>query len=224
MCSKPAQAKTCATNFRYPVFLDLGGKRCLVVGEGHEIAAKVNALEEAGAHIVCVNPRAEPAIAQLAAEGRIEWRQRELVASDLDDCFLVISSLEDNLAVFELAEARNILCNAVDDPGNCRFSFGSVHRQGELAMAISTNGLAPALAVRLREKLAREVGPEYGFLLEILKRVRPAIREGIKDFGKRRELWYRIVDSQALALLREGRNADAEALVDKMARDAMTSA
>jgi precorrin-2 dehydrogenase/sirohydrochlorin ferrochelatase len=132
----------------------------------------------------------------------------------------VIAGLEDNAPVFKLAEARNILCNAVDDPANCRFSFGSVHRQGELALAVSTNGWAPALAVRLREKLARDVGPEYGLLVDLLKRVRPAIREGISDFGKRRELWYRIVDSQALPLLREGRNGDAEALVDKMVGEA----
>jgi precorrin-2 dehydrogenase / sirohydrochlorin ferrochelatase len=215
------QAKARATNFRYPVFLDLSGKRCLVAGEGYEIAAKVGALEEAGAQTIYVSPRAEPSIAQLSREGRIEWRQREFIASDLEGCFLAISSLEDNAAVFQLAEERNILCNAVDDPANCRFSFGSVHRQGELAIAISTNGWAPALAVRLREKLAREVGPEYGLLVDILKGARPAIREGIGDFEKRREAWYRIVDSQALALLREGRNADAEELVDKIVRDAM---
>jgi len=220
--SSSSRASRLAPNFRFPVFLDLSGKQCLVVGHAFDIAAKVAALVEAGARTIYVNPHADPQIVQLAESGQVEWRQRDFVPSDLDGCFLVIAALANNAPLFQLAEARNILCNAVDDPAHCRFSFGSVHRQGELTLAISTNGWAPALAVRLREMLERELGPEYGTLLEALKRVRPEIQEGIADFDKRRELWYQIVDSNALTLLREGHNAEAEALVRKMVRDALT--
>ena len=58
----------------------------------------------------------------------------------------------------------------MDDPEHCRFSFGSIHRQGELTIAISTNGWAPAVAVRLKERFQREIGTEYGDFLELLKR------------------------------------------------------
>jgi siroheme synthase-like protein len=210
-------------NFRYPIFLDLGGKKCLVTGEGYELAFKVKNLVDCSADVTYVNPRAEPAIEALAAAGLLRWEQRDFVSADLDGCFLVITDREDNAEIFAQAEARSILCNSVDDPENCRFSFGSLHRQGDLTMAISTNGWAPAVAVRLKEWLQREVGPEYGELLKILKAVRPEITAGIADFGKRRELWYRIVDSDALAKLRAGEPDAVEADIRAMISSAINS-
>jgi len=210
-------------NFRYPIFLDLTGKKCLVTGEGYEIAGKVKALLDAGAEVVYVNPRTEPAIEALAAAGRIRWQQRDFVADDLDGCFLVISDREDNSEVFRVAEERNILCNSVDDPGHCRFSFGSVHRRGDLTIGISTNGGAPALAVRLRQRFEREIGPEYEELLEALKELRPEITARLKDFAARRELWYRMIDSNALGMLRRGEREDARRLLRQMLEEAVSS-
>jgi precorrin-2 dehydrogenase/sirohydrochlorin ferrochelatase len=152
-------------NFRYPVFLDLKDRKCLVTGAGYEVAFKVKNLVECAARVTYVNPSAEPAIEALAAAGLLRWEPRDFVASDLDGCFLVITDRAENAEIFALAEARGILCNSVDDPENCRFSFGSIHRQGDLTIAISTNGCAPAVAVRLKEWLQREVGSEYGDFL-----------------------------------------------------------
>jgi siroheme synthase-like protein len=180
-------------NFRYPIFLDVAGKKCLVLGDHPEIGAKIQALREAGAHV--------------------EWRPH-FEPLDLSECFLVITSLPDNAGIFRLCEERNILCNAVDDPEHCRFSFGSVHRDGDLTIAVSTNGVAPALAVRLRERIDREIGPEYGEFLNFLQAVRAEIAARIPDFKARRELWYRIVDSDALQLLRTGQSAAARSVID----------
>src|SRR5690348_6685657 len=96
-------------NFRYPVLLDLSGKTCWVVGEGHEGAAKVRGLVDAGATVRYVNPRAEPAIETLAAAGLISWEQREFEEHDLDGCFLAIADCEDNAGIFRLAEAHQVL-------------------------------------------------------------------------------------------------------------------
>ena len=208
-------------NFKYPVFLDLAGKKCLVTGEGYEVAFKVKNLVDCCAVVTYVNPNAEPSIEALAAAGLLHWEKRDFVASDLDDCFLVITDREDNADIFAMAEARHILCNSVDDPENCRFSFGSLHRQGDLTIAISTNGWAPAVAVRLKEWLQREVGPEYAELLKILKAVRPDITTRISDFGARRDLWYRIVDSDVLLWLRAGERDAAEAYIRQMVSQAI---
>jgi siroheme synthase-like protein len=203
-------------NFRFPVFLDLTGKRCLVTGEGYEVAGKVQALVDASAEVVYVNPQAEAAIEAMAAGGLIRWERRGFVDADLDGLFLVISDLEDNSAIFRMAEELGILCNCVDDPEHCRFSFGSIHRRGELTIAISTNGWAPAVAVRLKEKFQLEIGPEYTDFLELLKKVRPEITGRIKEFGARRELWYRIVDSEVLGMLGRGEKEEAERVVRGM--------
>jgi siroheme synthase-like protein len=208
-------------NFRYPIFLDLSGKTCLVVGEGHEIAAKVRGLADAGAKVRYVNPRAEAAIEALAAAGLISWERREFEERDLDGCFLAIADSEDNGEIFRLAEERRVLINAVDDPEHCRFSFGSVHRRGDLTIAISTNGAAPALAVRLRERLEREIGAEYGELLRMLQDARSEIGSRITDFSARRALWYRIVDSNILDKLRMGQQEEAERTLRQMIEEAV---
>lgn len=209
-------------NFRYPVFLDLAGKRCLVTGQGSELAGKVKGLVDASANVIYVNPFAEPAIQQLSAAGLMQWQARDFRPNDLDDCFLVITDRDENSEVFRLAEERRVLCNAVDDPQHCRFSFGSIHRQEDLTIAISTNGWAPALAVRLKEFLQRNVGPEYGQLIELLKEVRPEITARVPDFGARRDLWYRIVDSDVLAKLRDGNREAAVAAIREMIEAAVS--
>ena len=203
-------------NFRFPTFLDLCRKKCLVAGEGYEVAGKVQALVDASAEVVYVNPRAEPAIETLAAAGLIHWEKRDFLPADLSGCFLVITDGEDNSQIFRLAEEQRILCNSVDDPEHCRFSFGSIHRRGELTIAISTNGWAPAVAVRLKERFEREIGPEYADFLELLKQARPQIASRIASFAARRELWYRIVDSEALLMLQRGEKEPAATLIQQI--------
>ncbi len=207
-------------NFRFPVFLDLASKRCLVIGEGYEVAGKVKALIDSGARTLYINPTAAPEIQQWAALDLLTWKPRDFEQADLDGCFLVIADHLDNAVIFQLAEERGILCNSVDDPEHCRFSFGSVHRQGDLTIAISTNGWAPAVAVRLRQWVEREIGPEYGALLTLLKEARPEITKQITDFGRRRDLWYRIVDSDVLDKLRAGQAHAAATQVKRFISDA----
>jgi siroheme synthase-like protein len=210
-------------NFRYPIFLDLTGKRCLVAGEGYEVAFKIKNLVDCAAAVTYINPRAEPAIESLAVAGLLQWERRHFTPADLDGCSLVISDLEDNSTIFKLAESRGILCNSVDDPAHCRFSFGSLHRQGDLTIAISTNGWAPAVAVRLKEWLQREIGPEYGELLKMLKAVRPAITGRISDFAVRRDLWYRIVDCGFPNRIRAGESYAVEGEICKLVQEAINS-
>jgi precorrin-2 dehydrogenase/sirohydrochlorin ferrochelatase len=210
-------------NFRYPIFLDLTGKKCVVTGEGFEVAAKVRGLAEASADVWYINPRAVTEIEALASRGSIRWEAREFSPEDLDDCCLVITCSARNAEIFRMAEARKVLCNAVDDPANCRYSYGSIHRNGDLTIGISTNGIAPAIAVRLKQKFQREIGPEYGELLDQLRRIRPEIISRITDFEKRKQLWYAIADSEALALLKGGQHEAALRLIRQLIDAALSS-
>jgi siroheme synthase-like protein len=208
-------------NFRYPIFLDLTRKRCLVTGEGFEIAGKVRGLVDAGGDVVYVHPSIVPEIRALVDQELITWHARDFQPQDLDGCFLVITCGSHNAQIFALAEIRGILCNAVDDPKHCRYIYGSKVTRGELSIAISTNGTAPALAVRIKERLQAEIGPEYAAFLKIMREFRPQITASIKDFHRRRELWYQLVDSEILHLLKAGDPESAHRLARQLIEEAV---
>jgi siroheme synthase-like protein len=191
----------------YPVFLDLRGRRCVVVGGGALAEGKVAHLLEAGAEAVVVSAEVTERIRRWAEEGRLTWVARPYRWGDLDGAWLGISAPEDratNVAVSEEAKTRRVWLNAVDDPPHCSAIAPAVYRQGDLVVAVSTSGKAPALAVRLRDRFAAQLGPEYGEFLELVGEVRGEIARRVPAFRERAALWYRIVDSEILDLLRGG--------------------
>jgi precorrin-2 dehydrogenase/sirohydrochlorin ferrochelatase len=174
----------------YPVVLDLRGRSCLVIGTGPLAEEKVHGLLAAGAEVT---------------------HRTSYEGSDLDGLLDGITLAivcgqppEIAEAVWQEAQRRNILINMVDDPPRCGFIAPAIVRRGDLAVAISTNGKAPALAVRLRQRLEGELGEEYGRFLALAGTVRAPLLASRPDFGERRELWYRLVDSDVLDLLRQG--------------------
>jgi siroheme synthase-like protein len=148
-----------------PIFVKLAGRRCLLAGAGVVALQKIPSLLAAGAHLRVIAPRVRPEIEELAIASRIELIQREFLASDLDQTFLVVAATDDsavNAAIYEEAVVRNILCNSVDDPPHCDFYFGSVVSRGDLQVAISTAGESPALAQRLRREIDEQLPADLG--------------------------------------------------------------
>jgi siroheme synthase-like protein len=191
----------------FPVLLDLEGKRCVVVGGGWGTVERVRSLLDAGAEVTLISPTAFQEVEQLASDGRIQWHAREYQPGDLDAAFLAIACPSDrarNAEIWAEAEARGIPVNAVDDPPHCSFIFPAIHRQGDLVVAVSSGGKSPALASRLRDRIARELGPGYGQFLHLLGQLRPEVTERFPGFERRREIWYSLVDSRALDLLDAG--------------------
>src|SRR5881296_2235234 len=163
----------------FPAFLDLRGRRCLVVGGGAIAERKVHGLLECGARVGVVSPALVPALARLAASGRIEHRARAFRKVDARGCVLVIAAtgvaaVDD--AVAEAARRHGALVNAVDRPARCDFIYGSVLRRGELQIAVSTGGRAPALAREIRRRLEPLFGLEYAELVEQIGRERTRAR------------------------------------------------
>jgi siroheme synthase-like protein len=173
-----------------PVFLRLEGRKCLVVGAGTVALQKIESLREAGAAITVVAPRAHEEVRRLADAGALVWEERVFEAANLDGVFLVIAATNDsavNRDVYEEARRRNVLCNAVDDPPNCDFYFGSVVRRGDLQVAISTAGESPALAQRLRREIDAQLPRDLGPWLAELGGLRREIRASMPA-GERRNL------------------------------------
>jgi len=159
----------------FPMFVKLPGRRCLVVGGGKVAEGKAESLLTSGAAVVVVAPEVTDKIATWNREQRLIWHARQFQPSDLDGSFLVIAATGAgavNESVYREAEARGILCNTVDEPERCHFYYPAVVRRGRLQIAISTGGLSPALASRLRQELEEQFGPEYERWLEELGAMR----------------------------------------------------
>jgi precorrin-2 dehydrogenase/sirohydrochlorin ferrochelatase len=177
------------------------------VGAGRIAESKIPGLLDAGAKVRVVAPQANAAVAELARADRLTWQQRDFQSSDLDGAFLVIAatSLSDlNATVFREARQRNILCNAVDDPAHCDFYYPAVVRRGALQLAISTAGLSPALAQRIRRELEEQFGPEYAAWLEQLGDARRELFAEDIDPEQRRQFLHRLASRESFAAAVKG--------------------
>jgi uroporphyrin-III C-methyltransferase/precorrin-2 dehydrogenase/sirohydrochlorin ferrochelatase len=158
-----------------PIFLKLDGRPGLLVGAGTVALDKIGSLLKTGIRLRVVAPEARIEIRELAAEGKLEWVQRQFEASDLDGQFIVIAATdkpEVNSAVYRQAVGCGIPCNSVDDIPNCDFFFGSIVNRGELQIAISTAGESPAFAQRLRREIDEQLPQDLGPWLENLGQLR----------------------------------------------------
>ena len=163
----------------FPAFLKLEGRLVVVVGGGAIANDKIPGLLKAGARVRVISPQITPQIAEWVRNQQLEWLPKPFDGADLTGAFLVVAatSLRDlNESVYKQADARNILCNAVDDVDHCHFYYGSVVQRGDLQIAISTNGKSPALAQRLRKELEQQFGPEYADWVDWLGAARDALR------------------------------------------------
>ena len=177
----------------YMACLDLTGRTVLVVGGGSIAFEKVRGLLDCGARVTVVAPEVVPELLCLP----IELLQRRYHSSDLRGRFLVVaatSSTPVNRRVFADAEARNVFCNVVDVPELCSFILPAVHREGPIAVAVSTGGASPALAQRIRDDVAGLVGPRHADLAEELRALRPWAKENLPTYEARRDFFRERVE------------------------------
>ena len=198
--------------FAYPVALELGGRKCVVVGGGAEAERKARGLLEAGAVVSVVAPVFTSGLEDLARRRELSLVRHPYRKGDLKGAFLVVATGEraERAAVFAEAERRRVLCNAVDDVEHCHFAAPSVLRRGDLVVAVSTGGKAPALAKRLCRRLGQELGWEYAVLVDLLGQVRQeALATRTVDFDTWARRWEEALDGDLLSLVRMGRLEEA---------------
>jgi precorrin-2 dehydrogenase/sirohydrochlorin ferrochelatase len=197
----------------HPVFLCLAGRRCVVIGGDETAAAKVRACVDAGAEVTVVAPALVPDLERDVGAGRVRHHAREYRAGDLAGAFLAYASTRDAALVERLAaeaEGERVLLNVADTPDACTFIAPAILARGELQVAVGTGGASPGLASRVRNEIAEVVGPEYGVLVEILGAVRGVLPPG----PERVAALGRLLDSPLLELLRSGRRAEIDALLE----------
>jgi siroheme synthase-like protein len=185
-----------------PIFVKLRDRLVVVVGGGAIAEGKMEGLLAGEARVRVIAPQVTAAIAQWVADGKMEWKAKTFAPADLDGAYLVVAATSAagvNEAVFSEADARGILCNAVDDIEHCHFYYGSVVQRGDLQIAISTNGKSPALAQRLRLKLEKQFGPEYELWLEWLGAAREVLRAGDSSAESKKALLHNLASEPMFA-------------------------
>jgi len=191
----------------FPMFVDLRGRRVLVIGGGEVAGRKVQALLHAGAR-VCVHAREwSPLLAGLLAEGRLERVDGAFDEAWLDEAWLVVAATDDdalNRRVAEAAGQRRRWVNVVDDATLSSYQVPAVVDRAPLQVAISSAGAAPVLARRLREKLEIELDESLGTLAGLFATHRAAIRARLPDPGLRRRWFDAVLDGPIPALVRDG--------------------
>jgi siroheme synthase-like protein len=180
-----------ATSY-YMACLDLEGRHCLVVGGGSVGLEKAQGLAACGARVTVVSPTLDERFAGLD----VDWVARRYQRWDLRGHFLVIAATADrrvNEKVSRDAGLRGMLCNVADVPELCSFILPAVHREGPIAVAVSTGGASPALAKRLRSQIAELVRPEHAELAEELRALRPAVKARFATYEERRDHFEELV-------------------------------
>jgi precorrin-2 dehydrogenase len=155
----------------YPIFLDLSGRRCVVVGGGEVANRKARKLLQARARVVVISPEIKPELESVA----VEVHRRPYKEGDLHGAYLAFAatdSREANATVAREAQERRIPVNVADRPSDGDFALPSTLRRGRLQVAVSTGGASPILARKIKEKLEEVFGPEWAGIVEEIGRNR----------------------------------------------------
>jgi precorrin-2 dehydrogenase / sirohydrochlorin ferrochelatase len=199
-----------------PLFMDVSGRPCAVLGDGDAAARRVRELLDAGASVTIVSARPCNSLTAIVAAGRVRHLARPYQPGDLRGCVLAYISDEDSaIARAAAAEARDlgIPVNVADTPDLCTFIAPSVVSRGGLRIAISTGGASPALARSLREQLEARFGPEYETLIEILAAARRFLQRTEAGASARARIMTQLVRSTLVDHLRSGDYAAADRVV-----------
>jgi precorrin-2 dehydrogenase / sirohydrochlorin ferrochelatase len=159
----------------YPVFWDIAGKKCIVVGGGEVAERKVQRLIDCGAEVLVISPELTLELVRLREKKMITHIAGVYAGEFLYGAVLVVGATDDekiNAAVSSDARQKGIPVNIVDDPQKCDFILPSIVERGDLVIAIGTGGKSPALSRHLREELEGICGEEYEILLNILGELR----------------------------------------------------
>lgn len=198
----------------YPIFLDLRGRTCLVVGGGFIATGKVCGLLDAGARVTVIAPEVSPKVLQWHTAGRLVWHTREFVVEDLDDQFMVIAATDNkalNAFVYQLANRQQRVANAVDDLDNCNFIAPAIAHSGAVQVAVSTAGKSPALAKQIRDQIQHDLlKPEIAELADFLGQWRPEVKRQLPTYQHRQSFWESVLESAVPGLLADGQRVAAE--------------
>jgi precorrin-2 dehydrogenase/sirohydrochlorin ferrochelatase len=185
---------------KYPIFLELGGRRVVLIGAGPVAVRKAQSLLAAGARLIVVAEHIDETLVDLCKGTTAELIRSKYSKDYLVNATLVIAATSDrhlNRQIYEDCQELEILCNIVDQPELCDFFVPAVVRRGDLQIAIGTEGQCPAYAGHIKKKLEQLFTDKHGQFLAELECFRQHIIESIADPVRRKALLGQLADDES---------------------------
>jgi uroporphyrin-III C-methyltransferase / precorrin-2 dehydrogenase / sirohydrochlorin ferrochelatase len=201
-----------------PIFFNVRGRPCLVVGGGDIGARKVSLLLRAGATVTVCDPTPGPTIAAMVADGRVQHLAQRFQADMLDRITLAFAATDDeaiNRSVSDAATARGIPVNAVDRPDLSTFIMPSIIDRSPVLAAVSTSGAAPVLARLLRARLETLIPSTYGRLAALVETFRGQVKQRLKHPVQRRRFWESVLEGPIAEQMLSGQEQAARAALER---------
>ena len=195
-----------------PVFFDIKGKPCAVIGGGAVAARKVAMLLNSGGKVTVVAPELCTTLKQLAEEGAIHHIHSRFAPEHLHEAIIVIAATDDrevNIQVSEVAKNHRLPVNVVDDPDYCSFIMPSVIDRSPVIVAVSTGGSSPVLARLLRARLETLIPGAYGRLATLAEQFRAKVKQHFAESSQRRIFWENIFQGPVAEMVFAGREDQA---------------
>lgn len=177
----------------FPMFIELTGKSCLIIGGGRIALQKMRVLQDFGADVTVIAPELSEEIVKNS-----KVRKKEFEETDLEGAKLVVAATDDkglNHRIAELCKARGIPHNAVDQIDDCSFIFPSYVKEGEVVAAFSSGGQSPLITQYLKEKIRPSLTEQLGELSACLGRLRAEVKRTVATEAERKSCYREILES-----------------------------
>lgn len=175
----------------FPMFLQMAGRRVVIVGGGEQAAQKTRLMLKTEAAITVISDVVDDELADLAAAGRVTQQRCGIVAQDFADTALVFVATGcpgADGALHALAKAAGATVNVVDQPALCDAITPSIVDRDPVVVAIGTEGTAPVLARQIKTQVEQMLEPELGALASLAGRLRASAAQHLGPRA-RRDLW-----------------------------------
>ncbi|MCE9596551.1 MAG: bifunctional precorrin-2 dehydrogenase/sirohydrochlorin ferrochelatase [Spirochaetia bacterium] len=199
-----------------PLALDLRGRSIVVSGESSHAREKIKLLISSGANLRIYSSLSDPNIDEF--KDSVEWRSLPVEPPDVRDAFLIVYVGEDKAEaarLFELAESQAKFICCVDDPPHCNVIFPAIARSGKVQVAVSTSGLSPTLARKIKDQIQNDIlGRDVGAFAEFLGRARANINGQLSGFARKKDFWEKVLETDIRKILElQGEEAAMQAVV-----------